>query len=403
MIFQYKAIDKNNETVEGVESAPNKFELSNFLKTQGLILIEAEESHKKRWFSLKKLKTFGTISTNEKIAFARNISAMIEAGLSLSRALSVMEKQSKNPKMKKVVQEINSRVKKGSSLSDSLKEYPKVFDSLFVSMTKSGEESGNITESLNEVANQTEKVHTLKKKIQGAMIYPGVIMTAMIGIGIFMMIYIVPTLTETFEEVGSELPITTRFVIFLSDFLNENLFAGIMILIAISVGFYFMIKSKKGKVVIDWILLHLPMIKSLVKETNSARTSRTLASLLKSGVPYLSAIKITKATVGNSFYVGVLDKAEKQVEMGLPVSKVFEENQKLYPAFVSEMIAVGEETGELSPMLLKIAEFYESEVDQKTKNMSTIVEPFLMIVVGAAVGFFAVSMISPMYSLVSEF
>ena len=152
----------------------------------------------------------------------------------------------------------------------------------------------------------------------------------------------------------------------------------------------------------DWVFLHMPLVSGLVKETNSARTARTLSSLIKSGVPYISAVDITQEVIQNSYYKAVLKKAGKNVELGLPVAKVFEKNQKLYPVFVSEMIAVGEETGELGQMLMKVATYYENEVEAKTKNMSTIVEPFLMIIVGAAVGFFALSMISPMYSLVEN-
>ena len=235
------------------------------------------------------------------------------------------------------------------------------------------------------------------------MIYPGVILSAMVIVGIFMMVYIVPTLTSTFEDIGSDLPASTKFIISVSTFFNEHLMLGALIVLGVFAALYMAAKTRFGKMSFDYLLLHIPMISTLVKETNSARTSRTLASLLKAGVPYLNALQITKNTVGNVFYVTVLSKAEKQVEMGLPISNIFGENQDLYPPFVSEMIAVGEETGELSPMLFKIADFYENEVDQKTKNLSTIIEPFLMIIVGAAVGFFAISMISPMYSLVGEF
>lgn len=403
MDFKYKALDEKNNVVEGVENTPNKFELANYLKTQGLVLIDAEEVSVKKFFNFKKILQIGSISTQEKILFARNISSMLEAGLSLSRTLGVMEKQTKNKKLKKTISEISEKIKKGNSLSVALSDYPKVFDNLFVSMVRSGEESGNLVNALSEIASQIEKGYLLRKKIIGAMIYPGVILTAMIGIGIFMMVYIVPTLTETFKDIGAELPISTKIIIGISEFFNNNMILGMVLLLGIGLVLFIMSKSKAGKKVFDYLLIKTPAISNLVKETNSARTSRTLASLLKSGVPYINAIKITKATISNSFYIKVIEKAEKQIEMGLPVSKVFEENSNLFPPFVSEMIAVGEETGELSPMLFKIAEFYENEVEQKTKNMSTIIEPFLMIIVGAMVGFFAISMISPMYSLVSEF
>lgn len=403
MEYKYKAIDKNNETVEGKESAKSKFELSNYLKTQGLILIDAEETNKNKKFDIKKLLTFGTISTHEKIIFTRNVSSMLEAGLSLSRTLSVIEKQTKNKKFKDLVSKLNTEIKKGSSFSVALKNYSKVFNNLYVSMVKSGEEAGNLIDSLSEIASQMEKDYTLKKKIKGAMIYPGVIITAMVGIGIFMMIYIVPTLTSTFEEIGSELPKSTQIIIAISDFFNNNLVLGIIIIALIIAFIYLLSKTKRGKFLIEKSLLHFPVISTLIKETNSARTTRTLSALLKAGVPYLQSLKITKATLSNSHFIKVLEKAEKQVEMGLSVASTFQENSKLYPVFVSEMIAVGEETGDLSSMLFKIAEYYEKEVEEKTKNISTIIEPVLMIVVGAAVGFFAMSMISPMYSLVGEF
>lgn len=403
MEFEYKAIDKNNNVVEGKESAKSKFDLSNYLKQQGLILIDADEVKKGGKITLKKILSFGTISMHEKIVFTKNISAMLEAGLSLSRSLSVIEKQTKNKRFKKIIEKINTEIKKGSSFSAVLKKYPKIFNNLYTSMVRSGEETGELSKSLEEVGSQMEKDYLLKKKIKGAMIYPGVIITAMAGIGVFMMIYIVPTLTSTFEEIGSELPKSTRLVIFISDFFNENLILGIGIVVAIIVILYLMYKSKKGKAVLELVLLRVPVISVLIKETNSARTTRTLSSLLKAGVPYLEALNITKATITNSRFVKVLEKSEKQVEMGLSVATVFEENSNLYPIFVSEMIAVGEETGDLSSMLFKVAEFYEKEIEEKTKNISTIIEPVLMIFVGAAVGFFAISMISPMYSLVSEF
>jgi type IV pilus assembly protein PilC len=403
MLFKYKAINQKGDSQVGEEPAENKFELAKILKKQGLVLIDAEQEDKKGVRrSLKRVFQIGTVSTHEKISISRNLAAMLDAGLSLSRSLHVMEKQSKNQKTKKVLSDINDRVKKGSSFSDALRSHPKVFNELFVSMVKAGEESGNLVQALNGVSSQTEKTYILKKKIRGAMVYPGVIISAMVIIGIFMMIYIVPTLTKTFKELDVDLPTTTKFIIWLSEFVSSNIILALVIIFGSIIIFSLGIKSKSGKKVFDYTILKIPMISSIAKESNSARTARTLASLLKSGVPYLRAIQITKAVIGNHFYKKVLQKAEKNIEMGLSVAKIFEENQKLYPAFVSEMISVGEETGELSPMLYKVAEFYENEVEQKTKNMSTVVEPFLMILVGLAVGFFAVSMITPMYSLLEN-
>jgi len=401
--FEYKALNKNGEVKSGVKTAADEFVLRKDLKAENLSLIHAEPVNKNSpKFLLAKLLKLGRVSMHEKIIFNRNLGAMIDAGLALTRALTIIERQTKNTKFRRIVGEINEKIRKGNSLSTALKNYPEVFSALMVSMVESGEESGNLVDSLAVVSEQMEKQYALNKKIQGAMVYPGVIVTAMLAIGIFMLLYIVPTLTKTFKELEIDLPASTQFIINLSDFVTKNAIISLVIILAVAVSVYLFGKSSLGKRLIDNILLHFPMISEMVKEVNAARTTRTLASLLTAGVPFVRSLQIVKDVMQNSYYKEVITKAEKNIQVGLPISKVFGENSHLYPTFVAEMIAVGEETGELGPMLLKVAAFYEEEVDQKTKNLSTIVEPFLMIFVGAAVGFFAISMISPMYSLVDK-
>jgi len=401
--FEYKAINKNGEVKGGLKNATDEFALRRDLKSENLSLIHAEPVNKKNpKFIISKILRIGRVSIHEKIIFSRNLATMLDAGLALSRSLTIIEKQTTNPKFKRVVYELNEKIKKGSSLSEALKNYPEVFSTLMISMVSSGEESGNLVDSLNVVSDQMEKQYTLNKKIQGAMVYPGVILTVMGLIGIFMLLYIVPTLTKTFTELSIELPASTQFIIHLSDFIKNNAITSLGIIFVMVVLFYLIGKSTSGKRFFDTILLHFPMISEMVKEINSARTARTLASLITSGVPFVRALQIVKDVVQNSYYKEVIAKAEKNIQIGLPISKVFGENTDLYPIFVAEMIAVGEETGELGPMLLKVAAFYEEEVDQKTKNLSTIVEPLMMVIVGAIVGFFAISMISPMYSLVDK-
>ncbi|MFA7193716.1 MAG: type II secretion system F family protein [Candidatus Paceibacterota bacterium] len=403
MKFKYKAQNTAGNYVEDVADAKDSFDLARILKEKDLNMISAKPVNGGKFSQIiQSITNFGTVSTNEKILFGKNLSSMLEAGLPLSRAIEVMGRQSRNKKFKFVMNSINDSIKSGDSLSGALSKFPHIFPSLFISMVRAGEESGDLVGSLGIVSTQMEKTHELKKKIQGAMIYPGVIITAMAGIGIFMLIFIVPTLTKTFVELNVELPKSTQFIISISDAFKNN---TIILLgaLAFVIGLIFMgFKTSTGRRIMDWTLLHMPLVSRLVKETNSARTTRTLSALIISGVPYLTAVDITTGVMQNSYYKAVLKKAGKNVELGLPVAKIFEENQKLYPVFVSEMIAVGEETGELGNMLMKVAVYYENEVEQKTKNMSTIVEPFLMIVVGAAVGFFALSMISPMYSLVEN-
>lgn len=399
MIFEYKAINKDGHIQAGEKEGIDSPSVSKSLKEEGLVVVSIQPKSKR---SSSITLSFSAFRTYEKITFARNISSMLDAGLALSRTLEVIGRQTKNPKTKKVIDDINSKIKSGSSFSLALESHPKIFNSLFVSMTKAGEESGNLADSFNNIANQLEKNYLLSKKVKGAMVYPGVIIAAMTIVGFFMMTYIVPTLSNTFKELEIELPVTTQIIIKLSDFLQNQTVLFFGTLITVILGVVFFLKSKAGKKMLDIFVVKAPLFGELSKQINSARTARTLSSLLKAGVPYLQAIQITKGVVPNHIYKNILEKAEKKVESGEKVSQVFSENEKYYPSFVGEMIAVGEETGELSEMLLKVAEFYENEVEQKTKNLSTIVEPILMLIVGAGVGFFAISMISPMYSLVEK-
>ena len=208
-----------------------------------------------------------------------------------------------------------------------------------------------------------------------------------------------PTLTATFRELNVNLPTSTKMVIWFSDFLKNNVLINLVVLLVAGVGSYLFIKTEKGKKILDTLVLRIPVISAIVKDLNSARTARTFSSLLSSGVDVLVAVRITQDVIQNSYYKKVLKEAEVNIEKGDPVSNIFLKHENLYPVFVGEMVSIGEETGKLSEMLKNVAQFYEDEVDQKTKDMSTIIEPFLMVVIGIGVGFFAISMLGPMYSL----
>ncbi|MBT3282867.1 type II secretion system F family protein [bacterium] len=399
MKFTYKAT-KDGKEYENTVDMPDRFLVYKHIRKEGGTVVSVKENElslSKKMSALNSM--FGKVKIAEKIMFTRNLGVMIRVGLSLSRALAILERQTKNKKFKEVISNVGASIKKGSSFHDALAKFPKVFPPLFVSMVKAGEESGGLAEALAVVGKQMEKANTLKKKVKGALIYPSIIVFAMIIIGIVMLLYVVPTLTKTFNELNVELPKSTQFVITISDFLSNNTLVALLLIIILGVGAVIAFKSKRGRRIFEYIILHIPVVSNLVKETNSARTARTLSSLLASGVEVVSAISITGEVVQNSYYKEVLKRSEKDIQKGLPFSKAFIDNEKLYPILVGEMIAVGEETGQLSGMLHQVAEFYESEVDQKTKNMSTIVEPFLMILIGVVVGFFAISMVSPIYSI----
>ena len=403
--FHYKAIDVKGEKIEGTVEAVDRFDVYRIVRKEGRNIISVKEEKEGFSFSLSSLsklnEMIGTVKLSDKIIFTRNMAAMIDAGLTISRALTVMQRQMKNPIFKRTLKQIDDYIRSGSSFSDALRKFPKIFSPLFVAMVHAGEEGGVLGDSLRTIAQQMDRAYTLKKNIRGALIYPTIVIIAMVVIGILMLLYVVPTLSSTFEELGADLPGTTQAVVSISNFIIEHTLLTLGLMALASGSFVYALHTRIGRRIFEAFILHLPIIKGLVHETNAARTTRTLSSLLVSGVEVIAALKITREVVQNSYYKDVIKLAEKEIEKGGPISKVFLEHDKLYPALVGEIIAVGEETGKLSEMLMQIATFYEDEVAQKTKDMSTIIEPFLMLIIGAGVGFFAMAMIAPIYSLSS--
>ncbi|OHA81857.1 MAG: hypothetical protein A2675_01775 [Candidatus Yonathbacteria bacterium RIFCSPHIGHO2_01_FULL_51_10] len=402
-LFHYKAKDASGDLSEGTVAAGNKFELARNLKAEGKEVLFAEETQASgKNFSDAVAAFLTRIKMEDLIMFSKNLSAMINAGLALSRALSVLERQTPNQKFKGVLHELGEDISKGTSLSDAMGKHSAVFSTLFVSMVRAGEESGNLAQSLEVIGSQLEKSYVLRKKIKGAMMYPAVVITAMIIIATLMFIYVVPSLLETFKSMNVELPTSTKVIIFISDSLQNYglwVFLGAVVL---AIGVVMGLRTSRGKRAFEWVVLHLPVISGIAKESNSAMTSRTLSSLLSSGVDIIEALHITRDVVQNSYYKDVIDAAIKNIEKGSALSVAFVEAEKIYPILVGEMIEVGEETGKLSEMLLRVAVFYEAEVEAATKDMATIIEPILMLVIGGGVGFFAVSMITPLYSVMNN-
>lgn len=398
-LYKYTAKSKEGETYERTLEVENRFDLYAIIHKEGGSLVSIQEV-KKFLPSVSFGSFLGGIKTHQKIIFAKNLGLMIDAGLPVTRALSVMGKQAKSKPFKKLLSDLESDVSHGETLSSSLNKQPKVFSHLFVSMIKAGEESGNVSGSLKIVSTQMEKSYLLAKKVKGAMIYPAVIISVMIIIGILLLIYMVPTLSATFEGLGVELPLATRVLIFSSNFLIDNLLPVVIVLILFVISLIGFFKSRIGKNFLDSLSIRIPVIGGMIKEFESARSARTLSSLLSAGVEIIVALDVTIDVMQNHLYKNALSRARNAIEKGEPMSSVFVEYENLYPLFVGEMISVGEETGKISEMLMGVANYYEDEVDQKTKDLSTIIEPVLMIVIGIGVGIFAVAMLAPTYSLV---
>lgn len=348
--------------------------------------------------------SFGTGVKHAEISrMAKNLSAMLSAGLSLARALSVTERQSSNKSLKTIVSRLSESIRGGSSFHEALATRPDVFSDLFIAMAKAGEESGSLADALSVVGIQMERSDELARKIRGAMIYPAIVITAVLIVGILMLIYVVPTLTSTFDQLGVQVPLATRIIVALSNFLVGNVGLVLSALVVLVVGGTMFVRSRFGGSIVLAVALYVPVVGELIRETYTARAARTLSSLLASGVPVLDALGITKEVVHAKPFARVIDEAATHVRKGELLSVSFAAHTKLYPILMSDMLAVGEETGDVTGMLKQVAKFYEEDVSEKTKDLSTIIEPILMLIIGAGVGIFAVSMIAPIYSLSSAF
>lgn len=406
MRFQYRAIDKSGQEVHGVSEAVDRFALAREMRMRNLTLASAvpEKKAGDSFFNLRRLGelVFGRVRMKDKIVFAGSLSAMISAGLSLSRALRVMEKQATGA-FKKVLVELVEQVNRGASLSQGLSSFPGVFPPVFVAMAAAGEESGNLSQSLEITRQQLARGYDLLRKVRGAMIYPAIILSLIVVIGVLMMMFVVPTISRIFEDFEADLPFSTQVVIGVSNFIAHQtvlFFAIVLSVVVFFVGFF---KSRSGRHLFATLLLRAPIFSTLVKNYNSAVIMRTLSSLISSGVGMVEAIEITSQVIQNPHYREVLSGSAEKVQKGRPLSETFKEYEKLFPVFVGEMAEVGEESGNLAKMLMRGAVFFEEEVEQTTKNLSTVIEPALMILVGAAVGFFAVAIIGPIYSLSNVF
>jgi len=398
--FSYTAEKGTGEVYHGIADVSDRFELYQVIRREGGRLLHVnEDSSGTIWSAAYWNAKITRVTEQQKIIFARNLGAMLSAGLSLSRTLAVIERQTKNQRLKVVVSEIGSEVRRGNTLNASLAKFPRVFSKLMVAMVRAGEESGDLASSLKLTADQMDRMHGLKKKIRSAMMYPTIVLIVVFGIGTLMMIFVVPTLIATFEASKATLPLPTRVIIVISNALTEHTYFALGALVFFIAFVYVGLRSSAGKKVFDWIFLRLPLIGEMVREVNAARTARSLASLVSSGVDVLTALAITRDVVQNSYFQEVLLVASKRVGEGETLSATFIRYEHLYPPLVGEMMAVGEETGQTADMLKNLAVFYEDEVDRKTKDMSTIIEPFLMLLIGGAVGFFALSIIAPIYQV----
>ena len=395
--FAYTAITKDGHKESASVDAPNLAAAGHMLKGLGLLPTEIHRQDKKAPFDF--LKNLSTISLAEKINFVENLSVMLKAGISISRCLQILVKQTHNARFRGILTDVYNQVQQGKGLSEAMAKYPAVFPNIVISMVKVGELSGSLNKSLEYLSTQLQREAELKSKTKGAMIYPAVICSAMFIIGLFMAIFVLPSLVSVFKQFGNQLPLSTRIVINFSDFMSAHAFLVIGGLAAVVAAVVAILKTRGGQRAFDVFLLNFMMVNTVIKKINLARFARILSSLLKSGIPIVQGLEVAGDSLGNIPYQELVSKAAGEVKLGKPLAESLGKDEKLFPVLVVQMIQVGEESGTVQEILEQLAMHYEAEVDDTLKNMSSIIEPLLLLVIGAVVGLLAVALIAPIYSI----
>lgn len=398
--FHYIAKDTGDKKQEGFLEADNKEAVLETLRKKSLTPISVKED---RDDVLSKLKDFSIVSSSEKVMFSKELATLISAGIPIAQSMHILEEQVESKTMKKTVTEIASDIEGGFSLSSAMEKHRRIFGPLYVSMLKAGEVSGTMDQTLEKMADEIEKDHELVAKIRGALAYPSVIMIAMVVIVIYMVTSIIPQIASVFTEMGGDLPWSTRFLMSLSDAFRSYGLAIIVGIVAFVVGFKRLLKAnKKARYIWHSILIKIPILGKTARKINVARFTRTLGSLLASGVTIIESLQITADTITNEVFKKEILDAAKKVEDGSSVAEPLKKS-KIFPKMVPHMIAVGEETGSLDKTLLKVTEFYDKEIDNTLKNLSSILEPIIMIIIGLGTGFIVISVITPIYQMSTLF
>jgi len=342
----------------------------------------------------------GKVKDKELTVFTRQIATMIDAGLPLVQSLEVLASQQPNKQFKRILTKIREDVEGGSTFAASIKRHPAVFTSLYMSMVEAGEAGGFLDTVLNRLAGYIEKSMTLRRKVKGAMIYPASIITVAVAVVIFLLIFVIPTFKTLFEGFGTALPLPTRIVLELSRLVKTHLLAGLGTLVGAVFGVRFYYRTEKGKKVIDSLLLRLPVIGQLIRKVSVAKFTRTLGTLVSSGVPILDGLNITARVAGNKVVEEAILETRSSIAEGKTIADPLGASG-IFPPMVVQMISVGEQTGALDSMLAKIADFYDAEVDQAVANLTTLLEPIMIVFLGVVVGGVIIAMYLPIFKLVT--
>ncbi|KOS69319.1 type II secretion system protein F [Lysinibacillus contaminans] len=395
-VFRYSGRSKTGVLKKGIIDATNKKVAIEKLREQGINARELEES---KSILHKDLVVGGKVKHQDFVIYCRQYATLIRAGVSIVESTRILGTQSKSKPLKKALGQVEEDIRGGLSFSDAAAKHPKVFPPLFINMMRSGEVTGNIDNTLERLAMTFEKSYNIKKKVQSTMTYPAVLMVITIAVTFFLMIFIVPTFVGMFDDLGGEMPALTLFILKISDFLIAYWWLILAVLIAAVVGFRMAYKgNKQFNYSVNLLLLRIPVFGPLLQKNVIARMTRTLSSLFSSAVPILQALTIVEKVVGNPVVGKVVLEARESLESGSTLSAPLEKSW-IFPPLVTQMTAIGEQTGSLDYMLEKIADFYEDEVDRTVDTLKSLIEPLMIVFLAAIVGTIVMAIMMPMFSM----
>jgi type IV pilus assembly protein PilC len=400
--YAFKALDLAGVSTRGELEADDKQTVASQLRGKGLIVLDIEEKKSAADVG-EMLARFKKVKAQDLTVITRQLSTMVSSGMSLLRALHVLEEQTKNEKLKETLTQVRKDVEAGISMSDALRKHPDVFNDLYVAMVEAGELGGILEETLHRVADQLEKDDSLRRQVKSAMMYPMLIGGFAVTVLLALVTFLVPVFEKIFKDFGGDLPAITKVTVALSHLVTKQWYLGIAIIVAVVVGFKKWKATERGREQWDRFKLRVPWkIGDIVQKVALARFSRTYSALIAAGVPMLQAIEITGRTSGNKVVENAMQKVRESVKGGGSIAQPMREEPTAFPSMVTQMVAVGEETGALETMLSKVADFYEDEVAAAVKALTSILEPLMIVVVGAIVGFIVISMYMPMFKVYDQ-
>lgn len=402
--FLYIATNAQNKSISGSLEASNKAAVVSALSKQGLRPVSVKEEGKTSSFSFGDFLGNNKVKADHLVMFTRQLSAMVGAGVPLLRALNSLQEHTESEALKKVLAGITKDIQDGAPLADALGKYPNTFSDVYVNMVRAGEAAGILDEILKRLAMQQEKNATIRKKVKSAMTYPMVLIGITIMAFFGLMLFVIPQIGRIVSDLGgpgAELPLLTRMMLGLSGFMTSFWFILLPLLIGAVVLVLRYTKTPKGKLQFDTLVLKIPGVKSIAMKVAVARFTRTFSALMGAGVAVLEALDVTAHAVGNGVYEKALLAAADEVKNGDTLSSVIEKDP-LFPAIVAQMLAVGEETGQTEEVLVKVADFYEEEVDVAIDGISAIIEPVMIVVMGGMVGLIAASVMMPIAGLANQ-